>query len=179
MDRRTALLSRVVTAWQDYPRICDLVGVAGRLVFTDLGYRCHIQWTPDLHYFLQVSSPAGKLWIVDLSPSQFGWHPVSRIPLLLERVSLAIIKALRRPGPAPLPLLLLLWDTQLAVHRNWTALERDRMDRHERQAFTFMARRHYRLVRSLLERVALEEPLLKGYLRWLRGMIRTTQRRQR
>lgn len=177
-DITQSLVQSTRGAWQDYPRICDLVSVAGHRIFTGLGYRCSIQWSPDLHYFLEVHSPAGKAWIVDLSPRQFEWHPVSRIPLLLERGSLAIIESSAQSEPLSLGLLLLLWDTQLAVHRNWTVLERERMDRHERQAFLRIARRHLTLVRSLAKRVPLEDRMLQGYLRWLRQIMRTTRRRQ-
>ena len=164
--------------WQDYPRVCDLVSVAGHQVFSRLGYQCEIRWTPGLHYFLQVASPNGKVWIVDLSPFQFSWHPVSRIPLLLERAALEIETALRSSRPPPLALECLLRETQVAVHRNWVTLERERMDRHERKAFLNQARRHRRIVRRLLKCMRPSRPFGNQYLQWLDGILQTASRRR-
>lgn len=164
--------------WQDYPRVCDLVSVAGHQVFIHLGYGCEIRWTPDLHYFLQVRSPKGKCWIVDLSPSQFSWHPVSRIPLLLERASLAMEAALHLSAPPPLSLECLLQETQVAVHRNWVTLDRERMDRHEREAFLKRGERHRRIVRGVAKRMSLSRPFLQQYLQWLDQLLRAARRRR-
>jgi Mannosylglycerate hydrolase MGH1-like glycoside hydrolase domain len=165
-------------AWPEYPRICDLACLAGQEVFSGLGYRCQIRWTPDLHYFLLVKSRKGRPWIVDLSPSQFSWHPISRIPLLLERASLAIEDGFKRKGEPPLKLELLLRETQYAVHANWVQLERNRMDRHERNAFLHGCRRHRSLVRRLTERMPLHLTFLQHYLHWLDGIAHGASRRR-
>ncbi len=165
-------------AWQDYPRICDLVSVAGYQVFSGLGYRCRVQWTPDLHYFLRIISPEGRPWIVDLSPTQFSWHPVSRIPLLFECASLAMEADLRQSRKPSLALELLLRETQLAVHRNWMMLERERMDRHERKAFLYGGRHHQQITRQLAVRMPLSRPFFVQYLRWLDRLLHRARRRQ-
>jgi hypothetical protein len=176
-DITQSLVQKTRGEWQEYPRICDLVSVAGQRVFTGLGYKCDILWSPDLHFFLRVLSPKKKEWLVDLSPVQFGWHPISRIPLLLERVSLAIETALEKEEPPSLNTLLLLWDTQLAVHRNWAALDRQRMDRHERHAFLYMTKRHRSLVLKLQEKLPVEQWALDRYQRWLQRLTRSAARR--
>lgn len=163
--------------WQDYPRVCDLVSVAGHQVFTRLGYQCVIRSTPNLHYFLRIISPKGKHWIVDLSPSQFSWHPVSRIPLLLERASLDIETALPLCSPPLLALQDLLEETQVAVHRNWVALERERMDRHERKAFLLAGQRHRRIVHELAQRMDLSIAFYRQYLQWLARILKAVRRR--
>ncbi len=165
-------------AWPEYPRICDLSCLAGQEVFTGLGYRCQIRWTPDLHFFLLVKSRKGRPWIVDLSPSQFGWHPISRIPLLLERASLAIEDVLRKKSNPPLQLGMLLRETQYAVQSNWAKLDRNRMDRHERKAFLHGCRRNRALVRELINRMPLDHPFLHHYLRWMRGITYGASRRR-
>lgn len=165
-------------AWPEYPRLCDLACLAGQEVFSGLGYRCQIRWTPDLHFFLLVKSRKGRPWIVDLSPSQFSWHPISRIPLLLERASLAIEEGFKRTGKPPLKLELLLRETQYAVHANWVQLERNRMDRHEREAFLHGCRRHRSLVRRLTDRMPLHVTFLQHYLHWLDGITHGASRRR-
>lgn len=165
-------------AWPEYPRICDLACLAGQEVFAGLGYRCQIRWTPDLHFYLLVKSKKGRAWIVDLSPSQFSWHPISRIPLLLERASLEIEDAFKRSTKPPLDLELLLRETQFAVQSNWVQLERNRMDRYERQAFLYGCRRHRAQVRRLIERMPLQETFLQHYIRWLDGMTQGASRRR-
>jgi hypothetical protein len=165
-------------AWPEYPRVCDLVSVAGQRVFQSLGYRCEIRWTPDLHFFLKVKSPKGCPWIVDLSPSQFSWHPISRVPLLFERASLAIQSALRKSGNMPLHLESLLRETQLAVQLIWAHSDHTRMDRYERQAFLFNVRRHRGLVRQSVDRLPPCRQFFQNYLHWLEGIKRSARRRE-
>ncbi|MBE0541398.1 MAG: hypothetical protein IH623_08430 [Verrucomicrobia bacterium] len=177
-DITQRLIQEKRKAWPEYPRVCDLVSVAGARVFKSLGYRCEIRWTPYLHYYVRVKSRKGRLWIVDLSPSQFSWHPISRIPLLIERASLAIESAVRKSGKAPLSLESLLRETQLAVQLIWVHADRTRMDRYERQAFLAGVRRHRGLARQLVERLPPCRPFFQNYLRWLDGIKRGARRRE-
>jgi mannosylglycerate hydrolase len=177
-DITQRLIQEKRNAWPEYPRICDLVCLAGHEVFSGLGYRCQIRWTPDLHYFLLVKSHKGRPWIVDLSPSQFSWHPISRIPLLLERMSLAIEAALAKSSKPPLKLDMLLRETQYAVQSNWVQLERNRMDRYEREAFLQACRCHRALVQRLAKRMPLEQPYLQRYLSWLDSITHGASRRR-
>jgi hypothetical protein len=177
-DITQRLIQEKRKAWPEYPRVCDLVSVAGARVFKSLGYRCEIRWTPNLHYYVRVKTRKGRLWIVDLSPSQFSWHPISRIPLLIERASLAIEAALRKTGKAPLSLESLLRETQLAVQLIWVHADRTRMDRYERQAFLSGLRRHRGLTRQLMERLPPCRPFFQTYLRWLDSIKRGARRRE-
>jgi hypothetical protein len=115
---------------------------------------------------------------VDLSPSQFSWHPISRVPLLFERASLAIESALRKSGNMPLSLESLLRETQLAVQLIWAHSDHTRMDRYERQAFLFNVRRHRGLVRQSMDRLPPCRQFFQNYLRWLEGIKRSARRRE-
>jgi hypothetical protein len=166
-------------AWQDYPRICDLVSLAAHQVFSSLGYHSRVVWTRDIHYSLRIRSPKGRRWIVDLSPAQFGSHPVSRIPLLLERLTLEADRVLNRKQPPPLSLEWLIEETEFAVYRAWIALERDRLDRHEREALLYMTRRHQRAMKHLLPHLdRCGQSVIRQYLTRLGPLLRSIARRR-
>jgi hypothetical protein len=166
-------------AWQDYPRICDLVSLAAHQVFSSLGYRSRIVWTRDIHFSIRIRSPKGRRWIVDLSPSQFGSHPVSRLPLLLERLTLEAECSIARKRPPAPSLEWLIEETEFAVYRNWVALERDRLDRHERDALLYMTQRHQRTLRSLIPRLdRTGQAVTKRHLARLSSLVRKIARRR-
>ncbi|MFM1942067.1 MAG: hypothetical protein RI897_1049, partial [Verrucomicrobiota bacterium] len=64
-----------------------------------------------------------------------------------------------------------------AVHRNWSALDRQRMDRHERHASLYMTKRHRALVLKLQDKLPIEQWALDRYQRWLQRLMRSAARR--
>ena len=160
--------------WKEYPRFCDLASISMQYVLKRLGYKSRIIWT-FLHYFVEAESPQGKKWIVDISGHQFAVHPVSRIPLLIERATVIIRENfLGSKSRSWAKLEILLEETQFAVERSRALLNLERMDRYERQMFLDTIKLHRKYSDELLNACSLPQiqHILTNYINWLSRLIK-------
>jgi hypothetical protein len=77
----------------DDPRLCDVASVAAAVGARALGLDARVVWSPDLHYFVVVEAN-DRHWVVDTTADQFRTAEASRAPLLLERATLELERAL-------------------------------------------------------------------------------------
>ncbi|HBL18538.1 MAG: hypothetical protein A2X36_09215 [Elusimicrobia bacterium GWA2_69_24] len=158
--------------WAEHPRISDLACVAGEAYFRGIGLPVRILSNKHLHRYLVLGLPGRPSWIVDLTGEQFVTHPLARVALLVERLTLELERDMAGGAPSWMRLEEQFLQTQYAVESCLRRQGTERPDRFEQESLVGVLKRDEACVDRLL-RMALPSstPTLQSYQQWLAGVL--------
>jgi hypothetical protein len=165
------LLERHRPPGDDYPRRCDVAVLAVSRAARELGLDCAIMWSPDLHYYGRIRARDGGDHVVDLVPGQFARHPASRLPLVIETITLSL---LRRAEDGWLAAEAVLRHGRTTLGSELAGRPAVHLAAAEREAFAKVCARH----REVVERVASARGprAADDYLRWFDRVVAPLER---